>query len=60
MRELVAAVWGLFVDEAGGGHEGLITREAFLRPADGLADAIIASREALRAERSGAPRVAHL
>jgi len=43
MKELVNAVWAIF-DEAG---EGFVTREAFLRPGEGLADAIIASRETL-------------
>jgi hypothetical protein len=46
VRELVDAVWGLFAE--GGTADGLVTREAFLRPADGLADAIIAGRESLR------------
>jgi hypothetical protein len=50
VRELVAAVWGLFAE--GGAQEGLVTREAFLRPADGLADAIIAGRESLE-QQSG-------
>ena len=43
MRELVSAVWPLF-DLDG---TGLVTREEFLRPGDGLADAIIASRATL-------------
>lgn len=50
VRELVVAVWGLFAE--GGSQEGLVTREAFLRPADGLADAIIAGRESLGRQTS--------
>ncbi|EOD08555.1 hypothetical protein EMIHUDRAFT_105942 [Emiliania huxleyi CCMP1516] len=54
MRENVAAVWALFVDGAADEGDACVTREAFLRPADGLADAIIASRATLaqcRAQR---------
>lgn len=54
MRENVAAVWALFVDGAADEGYACVTREAFLRPADGLADAIIASRATLaqcRAQR---------
>ena len=40
MRELVSAVWPLF-DLDGTGR---VSQEEFLRPGDGLADAIIASR----------------
>jgi len=47
MRENVAAVWALFVDGVADEGDACVTREAFLRPADGLADAIIASRATL-------------
>ena len=40
MRELVSAVWPLF-DLDGTGR---VSQQEFLRPGDGLADAIIASR----------------
>lgn len=40
MRNLVAAVWGIFLPS---GPEGRINRDMFLLPNDGLADAIIAN-----------------
>ena len=39
MRQLVAATWDVFAD----GPRGGISRAAFLRPHDGLADAIVAN-----------------
>uniref|UniRef100_A0A7S0NWH2 EF-hand domain-containing protein n=1 Tax=Calcidiscus leptoporus TaxID=127549 RepID=A0A7S0NWH2_9EUKA len=44
MRALVEATWPIF--DTGG--SGRISREEFLKPGDGLADAIIAARATLR------------
>ena len=51
MRDLVAAVWGLFADDEGASAR--ISREAFLRPRDGLADTIIASLDVRGVRQSG-------
>ena len=40
MRNLVSAVWGIFLPS---GPEGRITRDMFLLPNEGLADAIVAN-----------------